>query len=176
MEVAGAVLFALVILTAIVWGSVDHRQNRREIADAERALDERRQALDEREQTLTREHAGRMAALEQAHGARMAAIEDALGERRDTLEQHYALMRQGLEDRMYAERAQWAEERRAMLDRIQDPYAVMQARVDQEAEQQEALDVRVDEQYAKLPAGAVQWDPDLVIAGLGEPPAEFTEG
>lgn len=170
------VLFALAVLALIVWATFDHRENRRDIAAAEKALEERRLALDEREAEHARQHAARVSTLEAAHGARMAAIEDALTERRDGLEQHYAMLRQSLEDRMYAERAQWAEERRAMLDRIQDPYAVMQARVDAEAEQIEALDVRVDAQYGATPAGAVSWDPDLAIAGLGEPPAEFTEG
>lgn len=88
-------------------------------------------------------------------------------DREETLE----LRRISLEE-TYAERERmWAEERRSLLDRIQDPHAVQMKRLEQEVAVVQESDGQVDAAYAKSGQAAVPWDDDLApIPGVDPEP------
>lgn len=91
----------------------------------------------------------------------LSRAERALELRRDSLEEGFASR-----ERM------WAEERRALLDRIQDPAAVQVARIRQEMAEMTnpdaPSDAEVDEQFAKTSGAAVAWDDDLALLVPGD--------
>lgn len=85
-------------------------------------------------------------------------------------ERALSLLRESLEQSFASRERLWAEERRSLLDRIQDPAAVQIARIRSElAEDPEGpSDEDIDEEFAKTPGAAVAWDDDLALLVPGD--------
>ena len=84
------------------------------------------------------------------------------------------LLRESLVE-SYAERERmWAEERRSLLDRIQDPAAVQIERIRREmaTDPRGESDDDVDKKFAASAAAAVPWDEDLALLAEQVPASE----
>jgi flagellar motility protein MotE (MotC chaperone) len=92
---------------------------------------------------------------------RIAQEARALRDRVADRERELDLLRQSLEESYRAKEREWAEERKALLDRIQAPHIAIAKAMPEFASGQGPSDDDIDREWMKRPESRVEWDPDL---------------